>query len=133
MASMRYPNLELIEFMTSQAISVRYKNRIEEIIKQKSRFIMDFTAEVFPQLWGSTNTAFDIMPDGSPAIGGAAMTEAYTVIMHERTLNVYVIFVDNRICYSVENANKAFIDDMKNHHIASLSQALKRYNEDTKR
>ena len=78
-------------------------------------------------MWGSTNTAFTICSDGSPAIGGCAMTEAYTVVMHERTTDAYFVFVDNRLCYYVENANQAFLTDLKEHNIKPLSEAKKVY------
>ena len=55
------------------------------------------------------------------------MTEAYTVVMHERTTDVYFVFVDNKLCYYVENANQAFLTDLKEHNIKSLSEAKKVY------
>ena len=88
---------------------------------------MDFVVEVFPQMWGSTCTGFDVMPDGSPAMSGCDMTEAYTTIVHERQTGCYVVFFGDRACYKVENANQAFFDDIQRQDMASLSVAKKRY------
>lgn len=78
-------------------------------------------------MWGSTCTAFDICEDGSPALGGCAMTEAYTVVIHERLTDTYFVFVNNRLCYYVEDANQTFLDDLKEHNIKPLSEAKKVY------
>ena len=76
---------------------------------------------------GSTCTAFDICEDGSPALGGCAMTEAYTVVFHERLLDFYFVYVDNKLCYFIENANQTFLDDLKEHRIKPLSEAKNVY------
>lgn len=125
-----YPNLELMEYQSFIAIksSEELLKKFEDAKAKQGRFTrIDFTAEVFIQMWGNTNTAFDVCPDGSPAIGGCAMTEAYTVVMYERTTDVYFVFVDNKLCYYVENANQVFLTDLKEHNIKSLSEAKKAY------
>lgn len=125
-----YPNLELMEYQSFIVIknSEELLKKFEDAKAKQGRFTrVDFTAEVFIQMWGNTNTAFDVCPDGSPTIGGCAMTEAYTVVMHERTTDVYFVFVDNKLCYYVENANQVFLTDLKEHNIKSLSEAKKAY------
>lgn len=103
-------------------------NKFKKAKEKRGRFSgFDFVAEVFIQMWGSTCTAFDICDNGSPAIGGCAMTEAYTVVMHERLTDTYFVFVNNEFCYCVENANQIFLDDLKEHQIRSLSEAKKVY------
>ena len=82
---------------------------------------------IFPQIWGSTSLGFDVTPDGSPTIGGSAMTEAFTTIFHEINSDTYVVCFGNRSCYSVDNANDAFFEDIKNRNLASLSVAKNKY------
>lgn len=125
-----YPNLELMEykafiaFKDNEELSKKFKDAKEK----RGRFAgFDFVAEAFTQMWGSTCTAFDICEDGSPALGGCALTEAYTVIIHERLTDTYFVFVNNRLCYYVENANQTFLDDLKEHNIKPLSEAKKVY------
>lgn len=125
-----YPNLELIEYQAYIAIKNNEEllKKFEDAKAKQGRFTrLDFVAEVFIQMWGNTGTAFDICSDGSPTIGGSTMTEAYTTVMHERTTDVYFVFVDNKLCYYVENANQAFLTDLKEHNIKSLSEAKKAY------
>lgn len=125
-----YPNLELMEYQSFIVIknSEELLKKFEDAKAKQGKFTrVNFTAEVFIQMWGNTSTAFDICPDGSATIGGCAMTEAYTVVMHERTTDVYFVFVDNKLCYYVENANQAFLTDLKEHNIKSLSEAKKAY------
>lgn len=55
------------------------------------------------------------------------MTEAYTVVIHERLTDTYFVFVNNRLCYYVEDANQIFLDDLKEHTIKPLSEAKKVY------
>ena len=125
-----YPNLELMEFKAFIAFkdNKELSKKFEEAKEKRGRFAnFDFVAEVFTQTWGSTSTAFDICEDGSPAIGGCAMTEAYTVVIHERLTDTYFVFVNNRLCYYVKNANQTFLDDLKEHRIKPLSEARKVY------
>lgn len=88
---------------------------------------VELTCDVFLQAWGSTCTAFDVMPDGSAAVGGCAMTDAYTVVFHEHVSDTYVVFVDNELCYMVQNPTDAFLEDLKNRNLRSLSEAERRY------
>lgn len=125
-----YPNLELMEFKSFLAFknNKELSKKFEEAKEKHGRFAdFGFEAEVFLQMWGSTCTAFDIYEDGSPAIGGCAMTEAYTVVIHERLTDIYFVFVNDRLCYYVENANQTFLDDLKERNIKSLSEAKKSY------
>lgn len=125
-----YPNLELMEYKAFIAFkdNEELSKKFEEAKEKRGRFAgFDFVAEAFTQVWGSTCTAFDICEDGSPAIGGCAMTEAYTVVIHERLTDTYFVFVNNRLCYYVEDANQTFLDDLKEHNIKPLSEAKKVY------
>lgn len=71
---MRYPNLELIEY------------KIRLILSKDP----EFQAMVFPQVWGSTCTGFDVTEDGMPTMGGSMMTTEYTTVFHELLTNTGV-------------------------------------------
>lgn len=88
---------------------------------------VEMEAIVFPQIWGSTCTGFDVSKDGSPAIGGCAMTKEYTTVFHELLTDTYIIFFGERICYKVTNANAEFYEDLQKRNMASLSEAKRRY------
>lgn len=128
MMNPRYPNLELIEYKAKQALAADPEFKAE--FEKQSKFMKlppDFDVIVFPQMWGSTCTGFDVCSDGSPAIGGCAMTKEYTTVVHELITDCYCVFFGNRACYKVTNANEDFINDLKNRSMASLSEAKKRY------
>ena len=87
----------------------------------------DFNTTMFPQVWGSTCTGFDVAADGSPAIGGSAMTREYTTILCETLTRSYVVCFGDRPCYKVTNPSDDFINDMRQHRMVSLSEAKGRY------
>ena len=125
-----YPNLELLEYKTLIAFKENKElfDKFKDAKAKHGRFTnLDFVVEVFSQIWGSSCIAFDVCEDGSPAIGGSAMTEAYTVVFHERLLDFYFVYVDNKLCYFIENANQIFLDDLKEHRIKPLSEAKNVY------
>lgn len=126
---MRVPNLELVLYKAQQLLSrdKEFVDVLAERRKTEKHLRIDFTLEVFPQMWGSTCTGFDVTENGEPTVGGCAMTEEYTIVIHERTTDCYCVFFGEQPCYKVTNANKDFYDDLKNHLMASLSEAKKRY------
>lgn len=124
-----YPNLELIEYKARQLLAQdeEFVNKIKEL-REKNRYAsVQFEADVFPQMWGSTCTGFDVTENGEPAIGGCAMTKEYTTVVHELLTDVYVVFFGNKPCYKVSDANEFFFEDLKKRNMASLSEAKKRY------
>lgn len=124
-----YPNLELMEYMLKQMLASdkEWKKKFEEIKKERKYAFLDIDVRVFLQIWGSTCTAFDVAKDGTPAIGGRAMTKAYTAVFHEHLTDTYVVFVDGKPCYKVDNAPPVFFEDLKNCNMKSLSEAKKYY------
>lgn len=126
---MRVPNLELVLYKAQQLLArdKEFVDVLAERRKTEKHLRIDFTLEVFPQMWGSTCTGFDVTENGEPTVGGCAMTEEYTIVIHERTTDCYCVFFGEQPCYKVTNANKDFYDDLKNHRMASLSEAKKRY------
>lgn len=123
----RYPNLELMEYQATEYITKHYAEKIKELKDSRTWFVLDFEAIVFRQSWPTTATAFDILPNGKPVCSGQAFTEAYTVIMYESTLQIYVVFVDNRMCYAVENPTDKFMEDMNKRCLLPLSKAKDLY------
>lgn len=125
----KYPNLELLEYIFCDALlnDEKWRAKRENIKKAGRSARLEFDATVFSQEWGGTNTAFDVMPDGSAAWGGAAITRAYTVVIQERTTDVYGVFVDDKPAYMVYNASEAFYEDLNARNMKSLSQAKKLY------
>lgn len=124
-----YPNLELIEYKTRQLLAKdgEFVEKVNEKRKGNRYSGVYFEAMVFPQMWGSTCTGFDIMEDGSASIGGCAMTKEYTTIIHELLTDTYVVCFGNSPCYSVTDANEEFLADLNSRNMASLSEAKKRY------
>lgn len=129
MFSAEYPNLELIEykFNVQLKLNAEWNEKIQAFKKLNPYIGETFSLKVFPQTWGSTATAFDIMPDGSPAVAGCAMTEAYTTVIHEIVTDSYGVFIGNKPCYIVFDATEVFFEDLKNLRMKSLSQAKKYY------
>ena len=125
----RYPNLELLEYKARVALSKdeEFLKNFEAKRKDDKYVYSEIDAVVFPQIWGSTCTGFDVTEDGSPTLGGCAMTKEYTTVLHELATDIYIIFFGEKMCYKVTNANVEFFEDLKKRHMASLSEAKRRY------
>ena len=124
----RYPNLELLEYKARVALSKdeEFLKNFEAKRKDNKYVYSEIDAVVFPQIWGSTCTGFDVTEDGSPTLGGCAMTKEYTTVLHELATDIYIIFFGEKMCYKVTNANVEFFEDLKKRHMASLSEAKRR-------
>lgn len=122
MAQVRYPNLELLEYQFQQMLDfdISWKRKLND-------GQLEFDVIVFLQAWASTNTGFDVTPNGESTVGGDAVTQAYTVVVHESSTNTYGVFVDNRFCYMVSDPTETFYEDLKERNIACLSVARTRY------
>lgn len=123
------PNLELLLYKAQQLLA-HDEEFIKALQKRKdelNHLTVDFDVIVFSQVWGNTCTGFDITPDGSPAIGGCAMTKEYTTVIHETVTDCYCVFFGDRPCYKVTNANQNFHKDLMKRQMASLSEAKERY------
>jgi len=112
---MKYPNLELIEYITENTACELFENEL--IMSTYHKFKM----YVFPQTWSSTALGFD-------GCGGQAITEAYTTVVEmtsykfesgkdirgivykELEDKVYAVFFDGRIAYMCLNPNSSFIE-----------------------
>lgn len=118
----KLPNLELL--MYKAGIYLEYDEEFAQKAKGKS---LHFTIETFPQTWGSTCTGFDITEDGKATIGGCAMTTEYTTVVYEWKTETYLVFFGDRPCYAVHNPTMEFYEDLKDRHLASLSESKERY------
>lgn len=125
----RYPNLELIEYKAIVALSQdeEFLKIFEEKKRNNKYTYAEIDAVVFPQVWGSTCTGFDVTEDGSPTLGGCATTKEYTTVLHELATDIYIIFFGEKMCYKVTNANAKFFEDLQKRRMASLSEAKRRY------
>lgn len=115
---MKYPNLELLEYMAREYL---------ELLNYGNRSSFKFIATTFPQEWGSTALGFDTSGDGFPMWGGQAMTIVYTTVLYEMRTKVYVVFFDSKPCYLVSDANDLFLSDLQNQNLVSISEAKRRY------
>ena len=125
----RYPNLELLEYK-----AIMYLSRDKEFVrildekKRNNKYAhVEIEAVMFPQIWGSTCTGFDVTENGNPTLGGCAMTKEYTTVLHELATDTYIIFFGEKMCYEVTNANAEFYEDLQKRRMASLSEAKRRY------
>lgn len=127
----RYPNLELLEYKAKQLLSQdkEFLSAVEAYKKENNtkHAAFDFDTTMFPQVWGSTCTGFDVAADGSQAIGGSAMTREYTTILCETLTGSYIVCFGDRPCYKVTNPSEDFFKDMWQHHMVSPSEAKGRY------
>lgn len=126
----KYPNLELLEFKARQILAKdeAFTEKMQAAQKQQKFISLYLDAQVFPQIWGSTCMGFDVMADGSPAIGGCAMTKAYTTVFHDASISdMYIVFFGDKPCYSVTNATQEFLEDLRNRNLAPFSRARLRY------
>lgn len=115
---MKYPNLELIEYITDNLA-------IENFDILLNTYCHRFRMYVFPQTWSSTALGFS-------GCGGQAITEAYTTVVEMswdyvnktddiRGLNlttsddkIYAVFFDGKLAYICLNPNEQFFEDLNN-------------------
>ena len=118
---MKYPNLELLEYITENTTSELFENEFEKPTRH------NFTMYVFPQTWSSTALGFDAVG----GCGGQAFTTAYTTVVEmelhntdKRTYDIiYAVFFDGRIAYMCLNPNRGFLVDLKNMSMKSQKKA----------
>ena len=117
---MKYPNLELIEYITENTASEVFESDLVMSTYNKFRMF------VFPQTWSSTALGFD----KQCCFSGQAITEAYTVVVEmtsyqpianqeklgfdikELDDKVYAVFFDGKLAYMCLNPNQEFFDDL---------------------
>ena len=132
---MKYPNLELIEYITDNLA-------IENFDILNNTYSHQFRMYVFPQTWSSTALGFG-------GYGGQAITEAYTTVVEIswyyvnktddiRGLNltesedrIYAVFFDSKLAYICLNPNELFFKDLDDRHMKpqNESQAYNKFND----
>lgn len=134
---MKYPNLELLEYITENTANELFKDVLTMSTYHK------FKMYVFPQTWSSTALGFD----GWDGWGGQAITEAYTTVV-EITLykiesgkdirgityeelddKIYAVLFGGKIAYMCLNPNHKFLKDLSNMRMKSQMEA--RYEDET--
>ena len=112
---MKYPNLELLEYITENTACELFENELTMSTYHK------FKMYVFPQTWSSTALGFN-------GCGGQAITEAYTTVVEMTSYKfesskdigriykkledkVYAVFFDGKIAYMCLNPNSEFFRD----------------------
>ncbi len=117
---MKYPNLELIEYITENTANEVFESDLVMSTYNKFRMF------VFPQTWSSTALGFD----KQCCFSGQAITEAYTVVVEmtsyqpvanqeklsfdikELEDKVYAVFFDSKLAYMCLNPNQEFFNDL---------------------
>lgn len=119
---MKLPNLDLLKYKAENVLRNHdeFVERLKKVREDDPYKSVDLVLHTFPQMWGSTALGFDV-------IGGQAMTEAYTTVVHERTTDIYIIFFGEKPCYSLTDPTEEFFEDLKNLQIASINEARERY------
>lgn len=130
--NMKYPNLELIEYITENTACELFESELKMSTYHK------FKMYVFPQTWSSTALGFD-------GCGGQAITEAYTTVVEmtsykfesgkdirgiaykELEDNVYAVFFDGRIAYMCLNPSHEFLVDINNMNMKSQREVMEYY------
>lgn len=115
---MKYPNLELIEYITDNLAIETY-----DILNNS--YYHKFKMYVFPQTWNDTALGFDY----KGGFSGQAITEAYTTVVEmswcytnkteeirgfnfiESEDKIYAVFFDGKIAYMCLNPNSEFLKD----------------------
>lgn len=125
------PNLELLEYQ-AKLIAKKNKKLMERLTENCSlqglkSVRIDLDAEMFTQMWGNTCTGFDVCANGEPAMGGCAITKAYTCVFCEPITSTYFVFFDGKFCYQVEKPSAKFLKDLKNKNLEPLSKAREVY------
>ena len=100
-----------------------YRNGNKDAMVTKTRKHTDYdltVAAMFPQTWGSTALGFG-------GIGGAAMTTAYTIVIHSSLTDQYCVYFGGGFAYRIERPNEQFFVDMFNQNMEYREHAKKRY------
>lgn len=138
---MKYPNLELIEYITENTANEVFKSDLVMSTYNKFRMF------VFPQTWSSTALGFD----KQCCFSGQAITEAYTVVVEmtsyqpianqekrgfdikELDDKVYAVFFDSKLAYMCLNPNQEFFDDLNKMCMKSQKESEKYEDDDDSR
>lgn len=109
-----YPNLELLDYKAREII--------QELIyiSPNKHYYFELEAIMFPQTWASTALGFG-------GVGGQALTTAYTTIIYHIETQVYIVFFDKEVAYTIQYPNEQFFNDMQNRKLVDVQQYKSRY------
>lgn len=100
-----------------------YRKTREDRTVKKRRKHTEYDVEVyamFSQVWASTALGFG-------GIGGAAMTDAYTVVLESYLGAGYCVYFGGQFAYRIERPTDEFFQDMRDRRMVAVSGARKRY------
>lgn len=119
---MKLPNLDLLKYKAENVLRNHdeFVERLKKAREEDPYRSVDLVLHTFPQMWGSTALGFEW-------IGGQAITEAYTTVVHERTTDIYIIFFGEMPCYSLTDPTEEFFKDLKNLQIVGINEAREKY------
>lgn len=138
---MKYPNLELIEYITKNAANEVFESDLVMSTYNKFRMF------VFPQTWSSAALGFN----KQCCCSGQAITDAYTVVvemtsyqpivnqkkqgfdMSELEDKIYAVFFDSKLAYMCLNPNQEFFDDLNKMCMKSQKESEKYEDDDNNR
>ena len=113
----------LVDLPEVEYDSRRYKQVQDNeppIIKKRRPYEDEVEVYCFPQMWGSTALGFGGM-------GGAAMTNAYTIVVIYKHVTACVYF-EGRFAYAVEGCiPEEFWQDLRASRMPSVADAIKKY------
>lgn len=98
----------------------------EELKKKISVSKLELEIEVFPQTWSR-----DELRKGELGIFDSRMFEEtgnilHTIVIKEPISQIYSVFINN-FCYTVQNPNNTFLNDLKNKKMRDWKNAKKCY------
>lgn len=127
---LKIPNLELLNKNAKQYFLSKEENKeqYKKAYKSSNQGDVYFEIEMFKQVWENRCLAFDLSEHGEKRVGGQIEAEAYTIIFYEPFTNTYIVFINNKICYEIQNPNEKFLRDLKHHKLCPLSKASRLYN-----
>lgn len=108
----------------AQGLAIK-QNQVPQVQATRRPREDDVEVIMFPQAWGSTALGYGGM-------GGASVTSAYTVIVHDHA-NYCVYFGEGELAYKLEYARMSpegrqnLRDDIQSHHMMDRQKAHSRY------
>lgn len=122
-AHAQYEGFSDIEYETRDWETYRTTKQDVRIPARRRPTTRDFGVyAMFPQTWGSTAL-------GHGGMGGAAVTDAYTIVLECHATQELLVYFGGTFCYKVSRRSKnldTFMEDCNNRYLAS-KQDSERY------
>lgn len=121
-AHAQYEGFSDIEYETRDWETYRKTKQDVRIPARRRPTTRDFGVyAMFPQTWGSTAL-------GHGGMGGAAVTDAYTIVLECHATQELLVYFGGNFCYKVSRRSKnldTFMEDCKNRCLASNDNSIK--------